>query len=226
MSYFRRMAMAMPIPSPIDGYVKDGLILAYDGHQEPSGGVWKDLSGGGNDMIVGAGASFDSEHHCIAFTVGSQYVNGDCTTSKEVSWASAVTFEFIYAHDSEGYAAVFKGSLAWPYKPYIMFNNFLSPFLPESCSTPWLVSPAQSTDRAQKWLHQYAIDGNVYRYKHYSGTLSEGGNTQTNTITGGSQVLYFGSNGARLYAIRIYNRALTDDELLQNRTLDITRYNL
>lgn len=43
MSYFRRMAMAMPIPSPIDGYVKDGLVLAYDGYQEPSGGVWKDL---------------------------------------------------------------------------------------------------------------------------------------------------------------------------------------
>lgn len=221
------MAMAMPIPSPIDGYVKDGLVLAYDGYQEPSGGVWKDLSGSGNDMIVGAGASFDSDYHCFSFTVGGQYALGDCKTSKEVSLSSAVTIEFICAAETSSNAIIFKCNTTWPYHPSINFGSFLNIYLPESCKTPWLVSEAISTDHSVCSMHYYAVDGTAVRYKQYGNNqASEGTATNSSAITGGSQVLYIGGKETRIYALRIYNRALTDAEMVQNRTLDITRFSL
>lgn len=36
------------IDSDISGYVKDNLILHYDGYHQPDGNIWEDLSGSGN----------------------------------------------------------------------------------------------------------------------------------------------------------------------------------
>lgn len=221
------MIAAMPEKTVISDYVQDGLVLAYDGYQAPSGGVWRDLSPSHNDMSMGSGASYDADYKCVLFTVGSTYTSSDCSTAKTVAWASAVTFEFIYAIESGSAGLVLRGSTTWPFKPYINFGNFLNLYLPEVCKTPWLVGCCSSTDHSKAYLHQYAIESAAYRYKQWANSkFSEGSGSCTDAITGGSNVLYMGGAGARIYALRIYNRALTDAELEQNRTLDIARFNI
>ena len=65
MSQLRRFLASKPLPSIIDGYVRDGLVLCFDGYQPPANGIWKDLSGGNNDMIQGSTTTYDGINHCL-----------------------------------------------------------------------------------------------------------------------------------------------------------------
>lgn len=220
-----------PAPSMPDGYVQDGCVLCFDGYQEPSGGVWKDLSGGGNDLILSTTAVHNTTYHFMGFSDNSSVTRGI------VPLPTTATIEFIVGV-SNSTQYIFQSSTSrWPYAPNMFFGGFLCVRYNQESNTgyvriPNLIGKTISSDESSTpnfYQYSYATPGNCQVWNKMSGqNLSlSGPSTQTNeSIIDSSDRLKVGSNGLRLHALRIYSRYLSDDELLQNRTLDITRYNL
>ena len=225
MSQIRRMIAAMPEKTVISDYVQDGLVLAYDGYQAPSGGVWKDLSPSHNHMALGSDATYNTTDHCLNF--GSS--NG-CISTKEVALTggTALTMECIFrCTKKQGYVWRTTNT-KWPYRPNLVLGTFyLIYFDATQGTTIWnggynLNYPAAC---------QVLIGGGddvAYSCRCSSGE-SWGKNKGTLTYDDVSTQMLFGYGTAGccdLYALRLYNRKLTDAEILQNRHLDIERWSL
>lgn len=218
MSYFRRMAMAMPIPSPIDGYVKDGLILAYDGYQEPSGGVWKDLSPSHNDMVLTDGYDFDADGHSLHVIKGN-----DHTTREPVYFAANFTIEVVVRLNVSGYNS-FLATSSWAlmlYNASLYFRTYTVGYI----CTPNISATGATT--ALQVAYGDTCEARFYRNYRNTWAKEKGALNHTAPI---SYKLYFGTSklnvDANIYALRIYDRKLTDEELLNNRLLDAQRFNV
>lgn len=223
--------MAMPIPSPIDGYVKDGLVLAYDGYQEPSGGVWKDLSASHNDLVLIDGYNYDDDLHCFI-------PNGQkCYTKDVVPLALPFTWEVVWsALKPTDYREFSSYTANWPYYPAIVLAGSALPALNTTSGHSYLpVSGAswlKSGDGSLRNLLQFTVsdDSVVQCSKAQDKQVYVTSADNTIAFADNSSQMCIGralsSYGFRCFAWRIYNRALSADELLQNRTLDITRFNI
>ncbi len=219
MSYFRRMAMAMPIPSPIDGYVKDGLVLAYDGYQEPSGGVWKDLSGSGNDLILADDVAYDADAHKVTFAANNF---SKTTNAVAVDGTTGVTIELV----SGSLKTFFESVTDWPYSPRIFHS---SPFLYRALNANNYIGASIAVNTSTTILEeQFAVEG-ANSVDHFFSDLDSGWRhiTRTNklTHTATNFKMRFGYNTI-IFAFRVYSRKLSEAELLQNRLLDAQRFNL
>lgn len=223
--------MAMSIPSPIDGYVKDGLVLAYDGYQEPSGGVWKDLSGSGNDLTLIDGYDYDGNLHCFI-------PNGQkCYTKAVVPLVLPFTWEIVWsALKPTDYREFSSYTESWPHYPAIVMSSFALPALNTTSGHSYLpvidASWLTSDDGSLRNLLQFTVSAGtvVQCSKYQDGAVRVTSKDNTIAFVDNSSQMCIGralsSYGFRCFAWRIYNRALTLEELLQNRTLDITRFNL
>ena len=217
--------MSKPLTSVIDGYVRDGLVLCFDGYQPPSGGKWKDLSGSGNDMILGADATFDETTHKASFTG----TTSETSAAVTIDAASGLTIEVVGGFSAKS-QEWFSSDCEWPNTPKI----FLGAGLYIAFKT--LNSPNTYADLGGWFMSRDSIDGEMQFA--IAGTTSElnGLNNnsegwdrrpsvaQTEAFLQTNYKLRFGP--AFIRSFRIYNRKLTAAELLQNRLLDAKRFNL
>ncbi len=224
MSYFRRMAMAMPIPSPIDGYVKDGLVLAYDGYQEPSGGVWKDLSGGGNDLILADGVAYDADAHKVTFAATKSITTSEVLVDAATGW----TVEIVGGFSSKN-QSWFQGDSPWPYTPHIFLGAGLYIQLQNDTQYAYASTGGwfMSRDSIDGEM-QFAIAGTESEINGLNNNEEEWDRrpsvAQTKTFVPLNYKLTFAT--AFIRSLRMYSRKLTAAELLQNRLLDAQRFNL
>lgn len=234
MSQLRRFLASKPLPSVIDGYVRDGLVLCFDGYQPPSGGVWKDLSGSGNDMIQGSATAYDEVNHCCAFTTSDNYTTG------VVPHPLLVTVEAVVSMTT--HCIIYRSKTApWPYQPKLFFGNFLYLAYNKASGSgiayvnlPTLVSVVPTDDASQPsiyqvWQNDTQSGAWSYRYDEKKAWQSGPGARNADMAETDGQILFgdvSSGNTLRIYALRIYNRCLTQDEMAANRELDIKRFNI
>ena len=223
--------MSKPLPSVIDGYVKDGLVLCFDGYQPPAGGKWKDLSGSGNDMTQGSTTTYDEVNHCCAF-----FKNHNYTTSV-VPLPISVTIEAVVSMSD--YSYIFFGRDAqWPYAPNLFFGIFLNVRYFTASSTAYfamanLIGVERTTDASKASAYQVwqnDTQSGVW-VRNYGENAWQSGPTARNAdLIASDSALRFGgmpdTATLRIYALRIYNRCLTREEMAANRELDVKRFNI
>ena len=231
MSQIRRMIAAMPEKTVISDYVQDGLVLAYDGYQAPSGGVWKDLSGGGNHLTLSSTAVYNDTYHFMSFS------DQKSVTAGIVPLPTTATIEWVYGRTLSSLTIFQSSAASWPYSPSLSLYNAYNLRYNQASGSGYIAGVSigggikDADESSMPNLHQlaFSLDKVEVWYKNsgQSEATHVGPKTQTNTsIIDSSDQLKVGSTGLRLHALRIYNRYLTEDELLRNRTLDAKRFNL
>lgn len=224
--------MSKPLPSVIDGYVRDGLVLCYDGYQPPAGGVWKDLSGSGNDMIQSSATAYDEVNHCCAFTDNKNHTTG------VVPQPLLVTIEVVVGMTT--YCKIYRSTTApWPYQPTLFFGNFLglaynkTPSGMVYVNIPKLVpiEPTEDASRPSAYqIWQNDTQSGAWSRRYGDKAWQSGPGPRRADMAASDDQLQFGGDPSgstlRIYALRIYNRCLSQDEMAANRELDITRFNI
>ena len=211
--------------SSLPNIVTDGLVLALDAQQISSypttGSTWYDLSGNGDDGTLINGPTFDSNGAIVFDGVDNYIIGTDThnlsnftaevwvypTTSYPGGLPSAITTTYPGTNSTVNY------NIGW-YTTGDWVGGFFHP------SSGWneilVAAPAINT-----W-HNYSLTYNGTTLILYHNGVSEGTLATTNTAAGGGPIRvgrrwdiadYFPGN---ISNARVYNRALTSDEILQN----------
>lgn len=220
-------------------YISDGLIGYYDGYQgaEKKGDkyIWKDLSGSGNHgEMVGFDYSSTPQQGALTFT-GKEYVKlpqmnyEQITLEVVMSPGTSGTMQIVGNLESGGYALVYYNApQALLFQVNVngtylidgsknLYGNFTN-------SINRMVYASGSYDNAKATFYQ---NGTKYEIAA-AGTITK---PQSNTImtiganssgANASQEYFIG----KIYAVRIYNRALSEDEVLHNYQVDKRRYQM
>ena len=185
-----------------DGYVKNGLILLYDGYSGPINNKWPDLSGNNNDgNIVGATwktiyYDLDGVNDYISRPVT---INGNYGTIEICS--EYLAGDVILSFDNG------------------RINN---------------LNVTKGTSSLFKNVADFGTRGLTYAsgtYTAYFDGVLSSNQSYTNSSNGsfisiGSSSVNTSNNVSRqkVYSVRVYNRALTKDEIVQNNIVDKYRF--
>jgi len=208
--------------------VTQGLVLNLDAGQQNSyrgsGTTWTDLSGNGNNGTLTNGPTYSSANGgSIVFDGTNDYVT--IPDSNILDITTSISLEsWLYATKSSGIQNVISKSTSWENNSYIyprtdngwgsavFYLHTGSGF--STLSTSW---PSRNT-----WHHTIAtydgsfmriyINGSLSNSKVQSGTIT----TNNNSLTIGNQPAFNEYYGGRVSNAKIYNRALTAAEVLQN----------
>ena len=214
-------------------YVQNGLIVHYDGINNTGNGhnntanIWKDLSKNGNDgKLYNFTYSTDSEwkENCLSFNG----IDNSVLLKNVLNNLEEMTIEFVYTS---------KIAKSWQYYWGIRGNRFgLEANQADTRAIYYSAGKKYYTnvlaEKIGKKVNNTIVFGkeNIKAYKNSTnaGTC----NKEYNYITEGE---YFGvgADGERsyptkmdCYSFRIYNRALTEEEVKYNYDIDKERFNL
>lgn len=222
-----------------DDYIKYGLVAQYDGINNTGNGhsssttTWKDLSGNGNDGILKGCEWYDN---CLKLArenndyvnMGSQNYDSitleivalhDNINNDEIDYISnfegcgyGITYNYlnsqanqmwIYDIDSESYKSVSSNSV-------VSINNIYS--LSGSYDGKVLKLFENNTKYSLDLKGRIKLFPNVF--------LMLGMNPNENNDSGGGHL------SGRIYSVRVYNRALTDEEVKHNYNIDKARFGI
>lgn len=219
-------------------YVSDGLVAYYDGYIGPekvgNDFVWKDQSSAkSNGVMVGFDIKNAMTEGAMEFT-GSQYVR-----LKKMDYNNVTIEAVVKPSDVSGTFAVVanlrNGGYGIEYYPqshsFIFQVNVGGGYIPSSSANPYGVL---TTSAGNMRYLSGSFDGKnaVFFQDGAKHTIAKPGSitaAQNNTVMmigadpNGSQP---GGNyfKGKIYSIRIYNRALTEDEVLRNYSVDKKRF--
>lgn len=214
----RRAIQSSPTISEIDtsGYVQDSILMWLDGIEKGGeAGVWKDKKGVNNFVSVGAvelenGWEFDGASH-MECDGGTNYT---VTTGKTLE----VCVEFYGNNDSEVVLITNSGGYAF----YRKSTGYI--FMTAGSDFPTGSNPDKLA--AAKVCYAKRGTGNYYN----GVSVGSPGNGRVYT---GNAVFYLGMTASgsypfkgKIHAIRLHNRLLTTEEILQNQQLDNIRFKL
>ena len=207
-------------------YVQDGLIAQWDGIDnagtgvhDPESTVWKDLKGS-LDMTLTANGSWGSGAYLN--------VNG-CSAKGTSATTSYATIEIYYRSENSAGRLMFVSGLqnriaAFPTTgTYVQFDGKASGGIVSNI-------PVDGADRSV--AATYA--GNVASVVYCNG-VNVSGTTKKETWSVGEGVVMVGARKStestynwygRIYAIRLYNRALTEAEIAANHAIDVERFHV
>lgn len=220
----------------LPGYASNGIILHLDAISNTRNGnntsssVWEDLSGNDNDftMISDGAVTFNDNYVRFNGVSGMEIIDFskfETLMSTSNCFTLEIVFDFL---DSAGGNAIF-------------VNN---PDLTISFGY-WYGHIITSADERYGWdntdyhkdasftaiTYKTSSDGTDILYK--DGVLLDRNSTVSDFYNSNGETVYIGkdSGGTATYSgnirsIRLYGRALTEDEIYQNRQLDIERFNL
>jgi hypothetical protein len=206
------------------GYIQDGLIAWYDGEwnedigvHNPSATKWVNLADKGNDIT-----NIDSN-----FTWGDDYLLPPVTAAVgSIPEFSPVTIEAVLTFSGTNFIPVIAFSSNRDLWIAIRANNTVNFFssghyVPVQRSTklalsaPGLVVNNQRTNPSAIYVN--GVDSIV---------KSNGGNLAAWTRNTFNADFRYGAGTAYWYCIRLYNRALTEAEIMNNWNIDKQRFNL
>ena len=211
-----RLASASPAPT-IDDYVQDGIILWLDGIENTRSGhnasatKWEDLSGNARDYTY-ASTSVIGDKYCKP--------NNKLTNTKDRP-TNQVTIEIVMDFVSSGSSQMI---LPWGGNAYktVWISSSGSPIYFSAGN-----SNASKGIAVRSGINTYAATSTSSMFFNgVSDTIVSGSATWQN---GAHYIGYYSSSSPRtvsskIYAIRMYNRALTAAELLQNAQIDRARF--
>ena len=228
--------------------VKEGLVLYLDGANTKSypgsGTVWKDLSGNGNNGTLVNGVGYTGDNNgSIVFDGVNGYVN--FTDKPEFTFTDAkfsleVFFRYVNKTKTDN-SIIGKRDYGFTQREYnfYMYEPISTPTLrfiiSSNLTANWTIVES-STIQKNTWYHAVATsDAGVGRI-YLNGVLNATNNSMNSSTTNGTSPLTIGNafnsgtaiqyfNGSIPLA-RIYNRALTSQEILQNFNATKGRYGI
>ena len=185
-----------------DGYVKSGLVLLYDGYTAPDNGLWHDLSGNGNDASIN-GATFKD-----------------------------IYYELDGVNDYISRAVVINGN----YGTIEICSEFISgdTILNFDKGAIYNANVVKGTSSNFNGNSYFATRGLRYSSSSYTAFMNGKLSSPVSfTDTNNGSFISIGSSSAtgasnvskqKVYSVRVYNKALTTDELVRNYTIDRYRF--
>ena len=204
-----------------DSYVQNGLVFQLDGIE------WGNVAGhwierkNGYDFYEHAGKDLHTERDCMVFDGSSWFLCDDTIADYPDS-----------THSIEG--VVYGMGNGWNAVLSLKTNNvaFWTDSTGKFCGAKGTAKPAGDNriwgdlriDYAYMFGNKFNISGLDYTPPN---TLSRAqyGKPTVGALEGTNAGLYHAPNGQRYYAIRIYNRELTPEEIQHNFQIDRIRFN-
>ena len=202
----------IPIPSA-DAYVQDGLVFQLDGIDKGNvEGAWVDRKAGRqftlNNCIVNSDNiqfnGTDSE------AVYNQLLDFGTTTTLEVVYTREKVFGTIISSGTKVELIALRENAGYKFR-YFSGNQVTGQTLPDPTAIHTLSIPTSGRP----------ILDQIAQAKTYKDFFTES-DTDTNTYVGGGP----SNSKGKIYSIRIYNRNLTQAEMLKNQMIDIERFNI
>ena len=231
-------------------YVKDGLILYYDGINNTRNGnnpetlVWEDLSGNNNDAkFINPNNTIKYKENGYEFTNNSDYI--ESINNLDLSSDPDVTFEFAYKwygfqtnHNMAGFFSLGSSSTsdgksltAWiskgnGYDFSSVNSSVITKAFPieNNIYTVDFIKKSGKTSIDNLLVYENSVLKNNVENK-YSVSM----NLQNTPIQIGRMWQWGGQNrtlNGIIYSVRVYNRVLSEDEIKQNYEVDKLRFNL
>jgi hypothetical protein len=213
--------------------VKNGLILYLDAANTKSyvsgSTTWNDISRGGNNGTLVNGPTFSgSNSGSIVFDGANDFLNLGVNTSLITPTVFSIGMWFNANNIS--LEQIFWGT-APPYTAGFVVGLYNSKFFFQGWNSNGIVGPGAILS-SNTWYYMLYIYNSGASSFYLNGTLysSVGGSTIFTTPTVSVQVGRYagggGNFGGRISSITYYNRALTQQEVLQNYNATKTRFNL
>lgn len=217
----------------VNGYVKEGLMLYYDFKEsnEVKGSIVKDLSRNGNDGTINGAALKDGS---LNFDGIDDWVAIKQMNYQNITIEAVIEYETILEDQEMGIVSNFETG------GYALSNYSIMGSTPYNKFTAYIDDTYYSVESSQRLRtnYKYFLSGN------YNGkvlTLSENGNITTIQKQGtikypqNNTIMILGANpngnsafasyfNGKVYSIRIYNRALTKEEIQKNYEVDMLRF--
>lgn len=207
---------AEPDGGRLSDYIQDGLVFHLDGKKKlNSDGKWHSLVG--NFAFTNYGATFNDDH--VWFDGVDDYLVR--TSTSNIQTSSSGTIEVVYEGTKQSFGTIIRTS-----------------------SNGQVAYASYSSGTKVIWTTGNPMRA-VYTNPPIKGTVSlciaQGianglamGTSGTNYYSRISGGVFIGRNGAsgtspfsgKIYSIRMYNRNLTVEEVLQNQSVDNIRFNL
>lgn len=220
------------------GYITDGLMVHYDGiintRNGSDGGAtaWQDLSGNRNDGVLKNSPKWvsDGDINALNFDGVDDYVligqhNYDSITLEVVAMNKSINStetEYISNYESGGYGLSYDGNGKNFMQLYINNLGYKSQKAPSAIIPGRRYSLSGSFDSNQIVLFENGVKTSLTcngEIKHAASNtaLCLGANPSGNVGTGN----WLNGN---IYSVRIYNRALTEEEVKINYAIDEERF--
>lgn len=223
------------------GYASDGLLVHYDGYHKPENNVWNDLSGNGNNGVLYNFNSLDVfEYNSIYFN-GSDYISNinnnplysdnnklpDMTVEvilkKTISsWGNVLSFNH-FVNENNTYMDLWTTLVSDSRAYEILYgvNNNGG----QSYKIGWEKYPLGSIIKIS-----YSKKDNLYKTYVNDEEVDSVNLDNMQGFTTNSFKLGTAENGynftGHIYSVRIYNRALTDEEIKNNYNVDKYRFDV
>ena len=208
-------------------YVQNGLIAQWDGidnagtgTHDPTTNIWKDLKGS-LDMTLTAKGSWTKDGNAL-------YVNNGAGAQGTSATPAYKTIEVVYKMTDTGGRIMFTSGIK---NRFVVFDT--------NGLTKWLYFNGESTDKKIDWTYNAdevcfaaatygdSMLSNVY----FNGAVKSNGTRANTWVTGDGKVTVGdrARTGAypwtgEVYAIRLYDRVLTDEEIASNCAIDKARF--
>ena len=231
-------------------YAKYGLILHYDAINNTGNGhsntttVWKDLSGNGNNGTLtnfnNTTSSGWSDNYLLFDGVDDYTSVLKTKTVDELlengSFTVEMTFKYVTVKDAYSFLIDLKREPGDPGKALwigtTQDKKIVVDARPTSFFTSYEVVPNVDYNLTLKFDYNnsetsryvYINNKKIYEIPNYKAKIYN--NTSRTIIIGGEDVSTYYNSNIILYSVRIYNRALTEDEIEQNYKVDKIRFGI
>lgn len=220
----------------LPGYASNGIILHLDAISNTRNGnntsssVWEDLSGNDNDftMISDGAVTFNDNYVRFNGVSGMEIIDFskfETLMSKSNCFTLEIVFDFL---DIVGAIFVNNSNLT------ISFGYWDGHIITNASNEArygWDNMDYHKDASFTAITYKTSSDGTDILYK--DGVLLDRNSGVSDFINSNGETVYIGrdDSGTAIYSgnirsIRLYGRALTEDEIYQNRQLDIERFNL
>ncbi|MGE5456384.1 MAG: LamG domain-containing protein [Ignavibacteriales bacterium] len=223
--------------SDLSGYVKNNLILHYDGYHQPEGNIWEDLSGNGNNGTLVNFTFPLSYDNGVNFDGINDYINSGNSSMLNITDALtlSVTFKMTSATFSGG--LIIKGlNGGWASNAYLLRNSGLAGNVLFNIADGTTNNRVTCTNIKQnQWINITAVTSKASgKLIGYINGKSIGEVTRTiNDIIVVADPLILGVGygyttffQGKIGSAMIYNRALTPEEVKANFEVDKNRFDI
>lgn len=210
-------------------YIQEGLILHYDGINNTGNGhsstttTWKDLSGNGNDGIVTGGTW---EDNFLKFTISND-TNGVRTNNSLPLDFSSKTFNIIFNLSQVNSVEALIGARTTTTNGFMLFNYANHDAL--DMDVVGSSTRVQIGDRLKvntNYNLTITLDNGTLKL-YIDGKLKNTVNYKTGSVNFPLSIFTAGTRNNSLgyiYSVKVYDRALTADEVMQNSNIDKERF--
>lgn len=224
-------------------YITDGLVAMYDGEWNLAGGkhtdekVCKNIVADKWHGQVGSGVTIGNNYFGFPGTSGANYAIN--LGNEYFGKLPNMTFEVCFVSEgtgAHGSQSPFGGIAAYNYSGITFFNNTINCWTSlatsSSASRNWYIANWLADQKRHSISFIVGVDSSFVAYDNVKKAERQGCTIDWTKTVG---VLYIGAkNGnpteyplnGKVFSVRVYGRALTENEIAANNAVDKIRFNL